>query len=448
MFAVTCLIISIEGTKIVKEDVKDFWKILLQKLSIGFIAVMVYCLFTDAAETMLKTRFYSKITTNNESLSEKTSWIHCIEDIQEKIMTGLSKEMRNPDTLVHPSPVLLIDPSYHANVGDSLISYGEVVLIERMGYMNHTECSILQSYGKSKKCGDFSSFPNGGLALWQGGGNWGDLWFGNQRLRRLWSFIQLAKKGRTIIGMPQSLHYNNQLMALEDALTWMKNVSTNFHKQESLQKIVLTWRQENSFQKASDLYPFIDNRLIPDVAFMIGPISETNVWNKDKSKVDILFALRKDYESRFISQRNESYIRSMLDAGDKTKNITFKLVDWDDAAHFCNSSLTDPEGPNFTYKVKKEGVFAYQPMFRKIMSLYSSGKVVITDRLHMSIFAVLLHKPHVVLDQIYGKISNTRNFAFKNSKHCENKDEMRYEKASALKEAALFAVDMIEKWSL
>jgi len=82
MFAVTCLIISIEGTKIVKEDVKDFWKILLQKLSIGFIAVMVYCLFTDAVETMLKARFYSKITTNNESLSEKTSWIHCIEDIQ------------------------------------------------------------------------------------------------------------------------------------------------------------------------------------------------------------------------------------------------------------------------------------------------------------------------------------------------------------------------------
>ena len=38
----------------------------------------IFSLFTDAAETMLKTR----ITTNNESLSEKTSWIHCIEDIQ------------------------------------------------------------------------------------------------------------------------------------------------------------------------------------------------------------------------------------------------------------------------------------------------------------------------------------------------------------------------------
>ena len=51
------------------------------------------------------------------------------------------------------------------------------------------------------------------------------------------------------------------------------------------------------------------------------------------------------------SQRNESYIRSMLDAENKTKNITFKLVDWDDATLFYNSALTDPEGPDFTYKV-------------------------------------------------------------------------------------------------
>ena len=84
---------------------------------------------------------------------------------------------------------------------------------------------------------------------------------------------------------------------------------------------------------------------------MIGPLSETNVWNKDKSRVDILFALRKDSESKFISQRKESYIRSMLDSENKTKNITFKLVDWDDAGHFCNSTLTDPEGPDFTYIV-------------------------------------------------------------------------------------------------
>ena len=41
----------------------------------------------------------------------------------------------------------------------------------------------------------------------------------------------------------------------------------------------------------------------------------------------------------------------MLDAENKTKNITFKLVDWSDATLFYNSTLTDPEGPDFTHKV-------------------------------------------------------------------------------------------------
>ena len=33
---------------------------------------------------------------------------------------------------------------------------------------------------------------------------------------------------------------------------------------------------------------------MPDVAFMIGPLTETDAWSKDKSQVDILFALRFD----------------------------------------------------------------------------------------------------------------------------------------------------------
>ena len=67
------------------------------------------------------------------------------------------------------SPLLLIDPAYHSNIGDSLISYGELVLIEKMGFMNHTECHISQSEGRSKPCGDFGQFQNGSLALWQAG---------------------------------------------------------------------------------------------------------------------------------------------------------------------------------------------------------------------------------------------------------------------------------------
>ena len=39
----------------------------------------------DAGGTLLEARFL-KTSTNNESLSEKNSWVHCIEDIQGKLL--------------------------------------------------------------------------------------------------------------------------------------------------------------------------------------------------------------------------------------------------------------------------------------------------------------------------------------------------------------------------
>ena len=84
---------------------------------------------------------------------------------------------------------------------------------------------------------------------------------------------------------------------------------------------------------------------------MIGPLTETDAWSKSKTKVDLLFALRKDTESKYSASRNENYIRSMLDSNTITKDLTFKLVDWDSASDFINMSITDPIGPDFIYKV-------------------------------------------------------------------------------------------------
>ena len=71
---------------------------------------------------------------------------------------------------------LLVDPAYHGNIGDNLIAYGELVLMERLGLTNHTECNVKQSQGLSQSCNNFSHIDSGGLAWWQGGGNWGDLY--------------------------------------------------------------------------------------------------------------------------------------------------------------------------------------------------------------------------------------------------------------------------------
>ena len=74
------------------------------------------------------------------------------------------------------------------------------------------------------------------------------------------TFIQLVQKGRTVIGMPQSLHYNNKELELSDAQQWMDSVRQAVGESEARQRMVLTWRQSDSFLAGQSLYPLLDNR--------------------------------------------------------------------------------------------------------------------------------------------------------------------------------------------
>ena len=67
--------------------------------------------------------------------------------------------------------------------------------------------------------------------------------------------------------------------------------------------------------------------------------------------------------------------------------------------------------------------------------MFASGKVVVTDRLHGSILAFLMNKPHVYIDQIYQKIRHTRDVAFNHSEACQRKDLLKYDQAENLQDA-------------
>jgi exopolysaccharide biosynthesis predicted pyruvyltransferase EpsI len=79
-------------------------------------------------------------------------------------------------------------------------------------------------------------------------------------------------------------------------------------------------------------------------------------------------------------------------------------------------------------------------MFRSSIAMLSAGKVLITDRLHSSILAFLLFKPHVYLDQMYGKITKTREVAFAASSNCDNRDILKFDQAVTIKSAVKKAV--------
>ena len=177
---------------------------------------------------------------------------------------------------------------------------------------------------------------------------------------------------------------------------------------------------------------------------MIGPLEETTVWNKNNKKVDILFLLRSDGESKYLKYRNHRKIRNILEETPLTAQLSFDLVDWD-SRKYLDKAVKDPAGPQFEHKVLNEGgKFDFMAMFRGSIAMYSSSRVVITDRLHASIFAFLLHKPHVYLDQSYGKIRLTREVAFNTSTFCQDRDRLRYDQAEDIRKAVSLAAEMVK----
>ena len=81
------------------------------------------------------------------------------------------------------------------------------------------------------------------------------------------------------------------------------------------------------------------------MAFMIGPLQGTTVWNKKKEKVDILFFLRKDKESKFQEFRHDTKIRNILDEDPLSAELSFDLVDWWDSSKYLDTAVKDPAAP-------------------------------------------------------------------------------------------------------
>ena len=160
--------------------------------------------------------------------------------------------------------------------------------------------------------------------------------------------------------MPSSLFYGDKKLEISDAKLWMKNIASASQEKISRDQIILTWRQNDSFVRGSQLYTLVDNRLVPDAAFMIGALEENKKWiRSDIKRVDIIFLLRTDKESKFIKERSEKSLRSILDEHDETKALEFRLVDWWDMEKYHNSSSKEP-GPIFSHKVRRISNFSQE----------------------------------------------------------------------------------------
>ena len=157
-----------------------------------------------------------------------------------------------------------------------------------------------------------------------------------------------------------------------------------------------------------------------------------------------MFLLREDQESKNPEYRDQANISNILKENPLSAQLSFDLADWWDNNKYLDLALKDPPAPQLEHKVLNEGKFDYMAMFRKSIAMFSSARVVITDRLHASILAFLLHKPHVYLEQSYGKIRLTREVAFNTSTFCQDRDRLRFHQAEDIRQAVSLAGKMIK----
>jgi len=157
-------------------------------------------------------------------------------------------------------------------------------------------------------------------------------------------------------------------------------------------------------------------------------------------KKDIVFVMRGDQESIYAKYRSKPVIQKILNGLPGGKDVTFVLDDWPMLKH-----------PNTYYqripaavREKTQTDLDFDFMEHEAMSYISLGKVLITDRLHGSIFGFLAYKPHVYLENSYKKVSLTREVAFNSSGVCRDQSLMHYDAASGMEDALRKAIGMLD----
>jgi exopolysaccharide biosynthesis predicted pyruvyltransferase EpsI len=270
----------------------------------------------------------------------------------------------------------------HDNAGDSAIWIGEKALLERLEASVVYACDV-RTYSReslARALGD-------GVILLHGGGNFGDLWERQQQLRErvLEDFRRVP-----VIQLPQSIHF-----AKASSFARFKAIVRRHGD------VAVLAREPQSLARARMLG--VTAVPCPDLAFMLGPLDV-----RETPLAPIVWLARTDRESLFPNERRSEPGIITLDWIRPVENEPA----WPPAASEALTRIQaltrqieeQPEAElESSQMLAAYDLVAAQRLARGCRIL-SRGQVVVTDRLHGHILALLLGLPNVVMDNSYGKI--------------------------------------------
>lgn len=268
----------------------------------------------------------------------------------------------------------LLDFPDHMNIGDSAIYAGEIAALDRyFGRPASYVCTLQHPLS------ELDAVAEDTVVLLHGGGNFGDVWDRHQLYRE--SVID-ACRHRKVIQMPQSIHYSDT--AARDRTARVIAAHPDF---------TLLVRDRPSFELASAQFD-CEVLMCPDMAFALAPVTPPDVPIAHET----MCLLRDDHER--VAGAGEGYAEIGT------------IVDWptdmERASRIRQRVLRVGERLPLGRMRLREWVFRTRAAAQtnRGFRLLAGAERIVTDRLHGHILSTLLGKPHVVLDNFYGKIGN------------------------------------------
>jgi len=306
----------------------------------------------------------------------------------QNLVEDLSREIdRVMASLIPPGTrVALINFPNHANAGDAALWLGELACLRRL-----RSRIIYRASWASYRPDDLARVlrPDDVILL-HGGGNFGDLYLHNQAATRM-RVLETFPHFRTI-QLPQSIWFREDV-----------NRDRLRARCEAHRDFTLLVREEQSLSIARRDFQ-VPTMLCPDMVFALGPIARPIA-----PRVDILWLARRDVESTGYQP--------------PPSDDELEVVDWlqpliEEPSVRLDVRLATLLNQKLHVRAQKENeCSAWQ---RRLLAatftikargwtdrgcrVLARGRVVVTDRLHGHILAVLMGIPHVVIDNSYGKL--------------------------------------------
>lgn len=269
---------------------------------------------------------------------------------------------------------VLLDVPEHGNIGDSAIYAGELAFFDaHVGRRPDAVCTWAADMNWLERW-----IPAEGSIFLHGGGNFGDLWMNHQNFRHA---VLKRFRGRKIVQLPQSIHYRDPTGIEETARLIAEH--GNF---------TLLVRDKPSLDLARQHFD-CDTALCPDAAMML--------WKLDPKlapQTDLLVLLRNDIEA--VRDEAHDWLKSH-----------YPTEDWVDVNVWTLPiravwKLVRSLPENRLGMSWREFMYRHQARMRVMAGAQqlAQGRLIVTDRLHMHIISTLIRRPHVVLDNSYGKI--------------------------------------------